>query len=94
MTVEDWEVGALYWRLVDEGASPEEATEKVKQKFLGEICGPEKETYFYVGTVLKWPKCASAWFLYAVDDDFGPFFPPRGRAVLPGRLRSLPVGSA
>ena len=33
MTVEDWEVGALYWRLVDEGASPEEAAEKVKQKF-------------------------------------------------------------
>ena len=44
MTVEDWEVGALYWRLVDEGASPEEAAEKVKQKFLGEICAPEKET--------------------------------------------------
>ena len=50
MTVEDWEVGALYWRLVDEGAGPEEAAEKVKQKFLGEICAPEKETYFYVGT--------------------------------------------
>ena len=44
------EVGALYWRLVDEGAGPEEAAEKVKQKFLGEICAPEKETYFYVGT--------------------------------------------
>ena len=44
MTVEDWEVCALYWRLVDEGASPEEAAEKVKQKFLGEICAPEKET--------------------------------------------------
>ena len=56
MTVEDWEVGALYWRLVDEGAGPEEAAEKVKQKFLGEICAPEKETYFYVGRVLKWPE--------------------------------------
>ena len=40
----------MYWRLVDEGAGPEEAAEKVKQKFLGEICAPEKETYFYVGT--------------------------------------------
>ena len=39
--------------LVDEGASPEEAAEKVKQKFLGEICAPEKETYFYVGTVFR-----------------------------------------
>ena len=35
---------------MDEGAGPEEAAEKVKQKFLGEICAPEKETYFYVGT--------------------------------------------
>ena len=28
MTVEDWEVGALYWRLVDEAAGPEEARDR------------------------------------------------------------------
>ena len=34
------------------------------------------------------------WECLAVDDDFGPFFPPRGRAVLPGRLRPYRWGSA
>ena len=81
MTVEDWEVGALYWRLVDEGASPEEAAEKVKQKFLGEICAPEKETYFYVGTVLKWPK---SWVV------IGAFYPRYGKSGSPiGRTGEL-----
>ena len=82
MTVEDWEVGALYWRLVDEGASPEEAAEKVKQKFLGEICAPEKETsYFYVGTVLKWPK---SWVV------IGAFYPKYGKSGSPiGRTGEL-----
>ena len=82
MTVEDWEVGALYWRLVDEGASPEEAAEKVKQKFLGEICAPEKETYFYVGTVLKWPK---SWVV------IGAFYPRYGKEsrIRPRRLLAM-----
>ncbi len=76
-----WEVGALYWRLVDEGASPEEAAEKVKQKFLGEICAPEKETYFYVGTVLKWPK---SWVV------IGAFYPRYGKSGSPiGRTGEL-----
>lgn len=40
MTNQDWEVGALYWNLVDRGATAEEGAAKVKQKFLDEICGP------------------------------------------------------
>lgn len=68
MMIEDWEIGALYWRCVDEGNSPEEACRKVKQKFLEQICGPDRDTHFYVGTVLAhgtwvvigtfWPKVA------------------------------------
>ncbi len=50
--IEDWEVGALYWREVDKGKSPEEAAQSVKKKFLENICGPDKDTYFYVGTIL------------------------------------------
>jgi hypothetical protein len=53
MMIEDWEVGALYWREVDRGKSPEEAAKSVKRKFLEEICGQNKDTYFYVGTILK-----------------------------------------
>jgi hypothetical protein len=56
MMIEDWEVGALFWRLVDKGTSHKEASEKVRDKFLKEICGPDKDTYFYVGTILAHPK--------------------------------------
>lgn len=52
MMIEDWEVGALYWRCVDNGASPEEASTRVKEKFLQELCSADRNTHFYVGTVL------------------------------------------
>lgn len=74
MTNEDWEVGALYWRLVDEGASPEAAASKVKEKFLDEICSAKRETYFYVGTVLAYPK---SWLV------IGAFWPSRGKSGRP-----------
>ncbi len=74
MTNEDWEVGALYWNLVDRGATPEEAAAKVKQKFLEEICSPERETYFYVGTVLSYPK---SWLV------IGTFWPRKGKSGSP-----------
>jgi hypothetical protein len=56
MMIEDWEVGALYWRCVDRGAAPDEACNMVKQKFLGELYAPERNTHFYVGTILAHPK--------------------------------------
>jgi hypothetical protein len=56
MMIEDWEVGALFWKLVDNGASPEEASNKVRDKFLLDLCGPDKDTHFYVGTILSHPK--------------------------------------
>jgi hypothetical protein len=51
MMIADWEVGALYWRCVDSGATPDEAAQKVKHKFFDEICSPSNNTFFYVGTV-------------------------------------------
>ncbi len=63
MMNEDWEVGALYWRLIDGGATEAEATGKVKQKFLADLCGPEKDTHFFVGTVLAHPK---SWVVIGV----------------------------
>jgi len=63
MMIEDWEVGALYWNLIARGCSPDEAAAKVKQKFLGEICGPDKDTHFYVGTILSHPK---SWVVIGV----------------------------
>jgi hypothetical protein len=37
MMIEDWEIGALYWRCIDGGASPAEACQKVRLKFLERI---------------------------------------------------------
>jgi len=69
MMIEDWEVGALYWKLVDKGATADEAAEKVRAKFLEQICAPDKDTHFFVGTILPhqtwvvigvfWPKIGS-----------------------------------
>lgn len=56
MQIEDWEVGALFWRLVDKGSGHEQAAQKVKDKFLGELCGANKDTHFFVGTILAHPK--------------------------------------
>jgi hypothetical protein len=56
MSLRDWEVGALYWKLMDAGATPCEAAEKVRHKFLYELCGRENDTHFFVGTVLEHPR--------------------------------------
>lgn len=61
--IEDWEVGALYWKCVDAGATPREACVKVKQKFLEELCATEKDTHFYVGTILAYPR---TWVIIGV----------------------------
>jgi hypothetical protein len=52
MMIEDWEVGALFWNCVEDGATSEEAAASVRKKFLEEICGDNKDTHFFVGTVL------------------------------------------
>lgn len=63
MMNEDWELGALYWRLIDGGATEEDACRKVRQKFLDELCGPDKDTHFFMGTVLAHPK---SWVVIGV----------------------------
>jgi len=63
MMIEDWEVGRLFWRMVDKGASHEEAAEKVRDKFLNDLCGPKKNTHFYVGTMLAHPR---TWIVIGV----------------------------
>jgi hypothetical protein len=70
--IEDWELGALYWRQIDDGAIPEEAAQVVKRKFLGDICASDRDTYFFVGTVLA----HGAWVIV------GTFWPKRG--IQPG----------
>lgn len=56
ISIHDWEAGALFWRLVDSGHSHKQASEMVREKFLLELCGPDKDTHFFVGTVFAHPK--------------------------------------
>lgn len=63
MMVEDWEVGALYWKCVDAGATPNEARAAVRKKFLDEICATDRDTHFYVGTILAHPR---SWVVIGV----------------------------
>lgn len=63
MMIEDWEVGALFWKLVDSGNSLENAANITRDKFFNEICGSDKDTHFYVGTILAHPK---TWVIIGV----------------------------
>lgn len=63
MMIEDWEVGALYWRAVDQGATPSEAATKVHEKFLATLCAADRDTHFFVGTILSHPK---TWVIIGV----------------------------
>ncbi|HOX40209.1 MAG TPA: hypothetical protein PL033_19675 [Candidatus Brocadiia bacterium] len=63
MMIEDWEVGALFWKMVDAGDSHEEASRKVRDKFLNDLCGPDKDIHFYVGTLLAHP---TTWVVIGV----------------------------
>lgn len=56
MMIEDWEVGALYWRLRDKGWDEQAAVEGVRKRFFEEICCARNDVHFYVGTVLAHPK--------------------------------------
>ena len=83
MMIEDWEVGALYWKCVDSGATPVEAAQKVKHKFLDEICSHENDTYFYVGTVFAHPK---SWVI------IGAYYPKKPHLLSPPERTLFDLG--
>lgn len=63
MMIEDWEVGSLFWKLANAGSSHADAAQKVREKFLNYICGPDKDTHFFVGTTLNYKK---SWIVIGV----------------------------
>lgn len=76
MMNEDWELGAFYWRNIDQGMTEKQAIEAVRKKFFDQICGQDRETYFYLGTVLKHPK---SWVV------IGTFWPKKSKRVDPNQ---------
>ncbi len=56
MMIEDWELGQLFLTLRDSEQSEQVAVQKVKDKFLGQMCAPHVDTHFFVGTTLQYGK--------------------------------------
>lgn len=53
LSIIDWELTALYWKLIDGGESEDATCRKVKAKFLDEICSSQNEPHFFVGNTLE-----------------------------------------
>ncbi len=81
MMIEDWEVGALFWRLVDQGDSHNDAAKKVRDKFLQELCGSDKNSHFFVGTILAHP---NTWVIIGV-------FYPKIQSGKPSSAKGMPL---
>lgn len=71
LMIEDWELGALYWKMFRKTGSEHEANQKVKRKFLDEFCN-QKDLYFFLGTTLQYHKIALNPFIIV-----GLFYPPK-----------------
>jgi hypothetical protein len=64
---EDWELGALFLKEAARLGSDEAAAESVRRKYLDEMCSPEKDTRFFVGTHFPY----NTWLVLGV------FWPPK-----------------
>lgn len=64
---EDWELGVLFIKEKARLGSDEEAAESVRNKFLNDLCAPNKDTRFFMGTIFPF----NTWVVLGV------FYPPR-----------------
>ena len=55
-TIVDWEIAQLYRTLRDRGDAEAAVLRKIKDKWLGKMCGPDRDTAFFVGNHLKNPR--------------------------------------
>ena len=67
--IEDWELGVLFLKEADRLGSDEAAAESVKKKFLKELCAPDRDTRFFMGTRFPY----NTWLVIGV------FWPPNVR---------------
>jgi hypothetical protein len=74
LSIRDWELGELYRRMRDQHG-PDEAINKVKQKYLDKMCAPDKDTRFFVGTMYPY----NQWMVVGV------FWPPKTKDDLAGQ---------
>jgi len=66
MMITDWELFSLFRKIREKSGNDDVAIEKVQEKFFHQICGPNRDTHFFVGTVKK----HGSWIV------IGTFWPP------------------
>ncbi|MCC6976213.1 MAG: hypothetical protein IT322_19565 [Anaerolineae bacterium] len=64
---EDWELGVLFLKEVDRLGSEEKAAQSVRYKFFNDLCAPDKDTRFFMGTIFPY----NTWVVLGV------FYPPK-----------------
>ncbi len=65
--VEDWELGVLFLKEAGRLGDDKKAAQSVKDKFMGELCGPDRDTRFFMGTRFPY----NVWLVLGV------FYPPK-----------------
>lgn len=71
LMIEDWEIGALYWRCLRSCGGDEEAANRlVRAKYFEEFCS-QKDLYLFLGTTLAHHFSPSPFIIIGV------FFPPK-----------------
>ncbi|MCD4732890.1 hypothetical protein K8R78_01485 [bacterium] len=63
ISIIDWEISEFYFRMFDKEKDKKVAAQKVKEKFFYQMCSSERDTHFYVGTMLKHQK---SWLILGV----------------------------
>lgn len=70
MMIEDWELGALYWKQFRARGSETDAVEDVKNKYTSDLI-TDRDTHLFLGTTKEWDARAPNPFLV-----IGVFYPP------------------
>lgn len=71
LMIEDWELGQLYWNMMDKYKNEDIACAKVKEKFFNELVF-KKDLYFFLGTSKKFHNVGPNPFMI-----IGAFYPPK-----------------
>ena len=74
LTIRDWELGMLFLKMRQQYGDAV-AIDKVKAKYLDQVCAKDKDTRFFVGTMYPY----NQWMVV------GTFWPPRTKADLSGQ---------
>ncbi len=69
--IEDWELGALYLRNLENLRDEKLAVEETRRTYFRRTCGPDRDTKLFMGTTIR----HASWIIIGV------FYPPKSRQV-------------